>query len=180
MTRILLTLTVLAATVAAVAATGFASSGTQVVKVSTAAVQREAISDAPMCQLMEPGFNLAWRICTEPGHPGRHGYFTFRGKRVPIAAPTRTPAGHWAAGYLRPGGKTLLLQWFAECEVPFAFFVPARGGTPTLVTGGRDLSRARPSVAHGWQWDGKSAIIELITGCGKPHARSELRLVRAP
>jgi hypothetical protein len=123
---------------------------------------------------MEPGRNAGWFLCTK----GR-GSFWWRGHgRVPIAYPTGGPAGHWSAGSLY--GKTLLLEWRAECEVPYAFFVPFRGGTPRLVTGERKISvRAPASIAHGWT-DSGEAIIEVIPGCnqaGPDAPKTELRLV---
>jgi hypothetical protein len=61
--------------------------------------------------------------------------------------------------------------------VPYAFFVPARGGTPRLVTGER-MENAPASIAHGWTISGE-AIIEVIPNCSEatPHAQSELWLI---
>jgi hypothetical protein len=76
-------------------------------------------------------------------------------------------------------GDTLLVQWTAECEVPFAFFVPARGGTPRLVTGERSLRNAPASIAHGWTTSGQ-AIIETIPTCneaGPGKSESEIWLI---
>jgi hypothetical protein len=97
---------------------------------------------------------------------------------IPIAYPYEGPAGHWSGGFLSPDGRVLLAQWTAECEVPFAFFVPARGGRPRFVTGGRTIEAARPSIAHGWTLNGE-AIVEILPGCGEgdPRAATELWLV---
>jgi hypothetical protein len=147
--------------------------------VAAGAVGATAGADAgavERCHLMEPGFNSAYRLCVDHGPRGGHGRFTFRGRTIPIASPTTAPAGHWAAGFLSHDGRTLLLQWIAECEVPVAFFVPARGGTPRVVTGERDWANAPASVAHGWTWRGNKAIVEVLPGCSERGA-SKVRLI---
>lgn len=131
------------------------------------------------CAPMEPGRNDLFLLCRRPG-PGQHGGFRLRGRGpIEIALPTDSPAGHWSGGFLSPDGRMLLLQWTAECEVPFALFVPARGGTPRFVTGEPTMEEARPSIAHGWTLGGE-AIVELLPGCGQadPAAQTELVLVR--
>jgi hypothetical protein len=139
----------------------------------------EAIPQAraqPDCMPIEPGRNDRFLLCRRLGSRDR-GSFSFRGRgRIPIAYPNQGPAGHWSGGFLSPRGGTLLAQWTAECEVPFAFFVSARGGKLRLVTGERKLEDARPSIAHGWTRDG-DAIVELIPACGAPNARSEIWLI---
>jgi hypothetical protein len=126
------------------------------------------------CSPMEPGRNLRLLLCWRPNASDR-GSFWFRGRgRIPIRYPYQAPAGHWSGGFLY--GKTLLLQWTAECEVPYAFFVPFRGGTPRLVTGERKLTVRTPaSIAHGWTGDGE-AIIEVLPGCSEP-GESEFLLI---
>jgi len=50
--------------------------------------------------------------------------------------------------------------------VPFAFLVPAGGGTPRVVTGEAEWAKAPQSVADGWTEDGR-AIVEVSRGdCG--------------
>jgi hypothetical protein len=131
----------------------------------------------PRCALMEPGVNDRFMLC-RGSNPGDRGSFSFRGRGpIPISYPDKGPAGHWSGGFLSPGGHTLLLQWTAECEVPFAFFVPARGGTPHLVTGKRRLADARPSIAHGWTRS-REAIIEILSSCGGANSpRNEIWLI---
>jgi hypothetical protein len=74
--------------------------------------------------------------------------------------------GRWAAAFLSPDGRTLLLQWSAECEVPIAFVAPAGGGAPRVVSGQRDWTTAPESVAMGFGSDGR-AIIGFPRGvCG--------------
>jgi hypothetical protein len=129
------------------------------------------------CSLMEPGRNDRFLLCWRP-NTGRGG-FAFRGRgRIPIAYPYEGPAGHWSGGFLSPDGDTLLAQWTAECEVPYAFFVPVSGGTPRPVTGERSIEDASPSIAHGWTQSGE-AIIEVIPGCseGRPDAQTEIWLL---
>lgn len=128
------------------------------------------------CDLIEPGWNVAYALCRNPANPRDRGRFEFRDRRIPIDYPTTAPAGHWSDGFLSRDGKTLLLQWTAECEVPFAFFVPARGGTPRPVLGGARPEDWQPTIAHGWTLDG-DAIVEVVPGCGAPRARSKIRLI---
>jgi hypothetical protein len=94
--------------------------------------------------------------------------FVRDGKTLAIGKPSGAKIGHWAKAYLSPDGKTFLAQWSAECEVPFTFLVPARGGLPRVVTGEADWVKAPQSTADGWTEDGR-AIVEVTRGdCGKP------------
>ncbi len=127
------------------------------------------------CAPIEPGRNDRFLLCRGRG-PSARGSFSLRGRgRIPVAYPYEGPAGHWSGGFLSPDGRTLLAQWTAECEVPFAFFVPSRGGTPRFAMGERRVEDARPSIAHGWTRNGE-AIIEVISGCGSA-AATEIWLV---
>ena len=100
------------------------------------------------------------------------GRFMRDGTLLAISKPAGAKIGHWAKAYLSPDGKTFLAQWSAECEVPFAFLVPVRGGTPRVVTGEANWARAPMSVADGWTEDGR-AIVEVWQGdCGLPSHRS--------
>ena len=90
-----------------------------------------------------------------------------RVERVAVADPPGAVVGHWRWAALSPDGSTLLAQWSAECEVPFAFLVPATGGLPRLVTGESRLEDAPESEALGWTTDGEP-IVRLPKGiCGK-------------
>jgi hypothetical protein len=92
--------------------------------------------------------------------------FVRDGEALAIGKPPGAKAGHWAKAFLSPDGKTFLAEWSAECEVPTAFFVPARGGVPRLVTGEAKAAQAHPSQADGWSQDGR-AIVEVWRGdCG--------------
>ena len=125
-----------------------------------------AVPVSHRCALMEPGANDRFLLCRQT-KPRDRGSFAFRGRgTIPIAYPYEAESGHWSGGFLSPDGRTLLAQWTAECEVPFAFFVPARGGTPRLVTGEGSVERARPSIAHGWTRSGE-AIVEILAGCSE-------------
>jgi len=97
--------------------------------------------------------------------------FVRDGKTLAIRTPPGAKVGHWTKAYLSPDGKTFLAQWSAECEVPFTFLVPARGGVPRVVTGNADWTKAPQSTADGWTEDGR-AIVEITRGdCGKPSSR---------
>jgi hypothetical protein len=76
------------------------------------------------------------------------------------------PVGHWRRAFLSPDRTMLLAQWSAECEVPRAFFVPAAGGTPHVVSGERDWTKAPNSVALGWSSDGRAKVELLQQACG--------------
>jgi hypothetical protein len=92
--------------------------------------------------------------------------FVRDGKKLAIGEPPGAIVGHWSKAYLSPDGRTFLAQWSAECEVPFAFLVPARGGVPRVVTGEADWAKAPQSTADGWTGDGR-AIVEVWRGdCG--------------
>lgn len=94
--------------------------------------------------------NNRFLICRRHADPSDRGSFFGRGRGpIPIAYPSSGDAGHWSGAFVSPDGRTLLLQWIAECEVPFALFVDASGGTPRLVLGERRIEDARPSIAHG-------------------------------
>jgi hypothetical protein len=104
------------------------------------------------------------------------GRFVRDGKTLAIGKPPGAKVGHWAKAYLSPDGRTFLAQWSAECEVPFTFVVPARGGVPLVVTGEENWTTAPQSTADGWTEDGR-AIVELRRGdCGLP-AKATIYLV---
>jgi hypothetical protein len=97
--------------------------------------------------------------------------FVRDGEELAIGKPPGAKVGHWAKAFLSPDGKTFLAQWSAECEVPFAFLVPVRGGVPRVVTGEADWAKAPQSAADGWTEDGR-AIVEIWRGdCGLPSDR---------
>jgi len=75
--------------------------------------------------------------------------FRFAGRLIDVARPPGSPSGIWIDGFVAPDAKTLLVQWSAECETPYAFFVPTRGGVPRLVTGERSMKNAPISIADG-------------------------------
>ena len=76
--------------------------------------------------------------------------------------------GLWAWAAASPDGKTILAQFYSECEVPTAFFVAAAGGTPRAVTG--PYTHDDPpedSVALGWTSDGRAIVFfPAEPGCG--------------
>ena len=92
-------------------------------------------------------------------------------KALTIGKPPGAKVGHWAKAYLSPDGTTLLAQWSSECEVPYAFLAPVRGGALRLVTGEADWAKARPSVADGWTEDGRAIVEVWRTDCGVKGAR---------
>lgn len=83
--------------------------------------------------------------------------------------------GHWARGFRSPDGRTVLLQWSAECEVPIAFFL--RAGRLQAVSGERDWTKAPDSVALGWLRDGRAAVQLPRLGCGGSGGRAGIYAV---
>jgi hypothetical protein len=67
--------------------------------------------------------------------------------------------GHWDDAWLSPDGQTILGQWSSECEVRFAFLLPATGGRLRVVTGERDWRRSPESIARGWTPDGWARVV---------------------
>lgn len=147
---------------AAVACAGCGGVRTEV-ETRTVATTRTCarISESPivLCEFRTPRF--------------RTRFFVTRNARlVPLAVESPSPIGHWVTAYLSPDRKTLLAQWSAECEVPVAYFVPARGGTPRPVA-----AAGTESVAQGWAPDGR-AIVDFPKGaCGSGLDRPGLYLV---
>ena len=78
----------------------------------------------------------------------------------------RVVHGYWPDAWLSPDGRALLAQWSGECEIPTAFFVPARGGPMRPVTGERDWRKSPESVALGWMADGRARVRLLGGLCG--------------
>ena len=66
---------------------------------------------------------------------------------------------------MSPDGKTLLATWSTECENHYAFFIPAAGGKPRLVTGKLDWDSSPNSFGIGWAADGR-ARVGVAGGCG--------------
>ena len=115
-------------------------------------------------------------LCERPAAQGyTTAFYVRRGERLSalhIGKPPGSKFGHWVTAFLSPDRKTLLAQWSAECEVPIAYFVPARGGVPRALTEEND-----ESLAHGWTSDGR-AIVEFPHGpCGGGASRPGLYLV---
>jgi hypothetical protein len=107
-------------------------------------------------------------------------------RRIPIATPGPTPSvrdlvGHWAWAALSPNRKTILAHWSAECEVPFAFLIPASGGKPRVVTGESDWATSPESFALGWTEDGRAIVfIPRQPGCGSGVPEPGIYLFRSP
>ena len=89
-----------------------------------------------------------------------------RAGRVKRLVEPLSQVGHWEGASVSPDGGTLLVTWYAECEVPTALVVPVAGGTPRAVTGEADWTKAPESTALGWTNDGR-ALVHLHRGvCG--------------
>lgn len=131
---------------------------------------------SPRCDLLEPAWNFSYQLCQDPSSPSDRGRIEFRGRgRIPIDHPYAGPSGHWSDGFVSRDGKTLLLQWTGECEVPLAFFVPAAGGKPRLVTGERRVDQAPATIATGGL-PTAMRFVEVMPGCGE-RGNSELWLI---
>jgi hypothetical protein len=73
--------------------------------------------------------------------------------------------GIWSKVKVSPEGNTLLATWSTECENHYAFFIPAAGGKPRLVTGELDWESSPNSFGLGWSGDGR-ARVGVSGGCG--------------
>jgi len=93
------------------------------------------------------------------------------GERTVLVKPVGM-VGHWRSVAVSPDGRTLLLQWSAECEVPVAYFAPAAGGKARPVHR-RDVE----SVAQGWTLEGLARIRFPKDICGAGHERPGVSLV---
>jgi Tol biopolymer transport system component len=76
--------------------------------------------------------------------------------------------GSWQWAAASPDGRTILVQWSAECEIPMAFLVAVADGRPASVTGKYTRDDPPPnSTALGWSDDGRAIVfIPAETGCG--------------
>jgi hypothetical protein len=125
-----------------------------------------APSEFRSCQETSTGRSALIVLCQERKQ-GQHGVFLLDegGQRsaLPIAPPETASdsvlVGHWDWAALSPDGETLLAQWSAECEVPIAFFVPARGGKPRVVSVQDDWTTSPTSIALGWTTDGRAIVL---------------------
>jgi hypothetical protein len=140
------------------------------------------VPSGPSCQQIGEREDVAYELCWRP-NAREHGTFVVaEGDEravVPVQPPFR-PAGqplvgHWRQAALSPDGRWLLLEWSAECEVPFTFVVRSSGGAPRPSFGrARRWWDGQPSTAVGWL-DARTAIVETHSQCGGPESR---RLVR--
>lgn len=121
------------------------------------------------CRTVDADHDRSVFLCQERSRRG-HGAFIVRDangvRELPVSAPGPTATasdagrvGHWAWAALSPDGSMLLAQWSAECEIPIAFFVPAEGGEPRVVTGEDDWATSPTSVALGWTTDGRAIVL---------------------
>lgn len=141
-----------------------------------------SVPSGPTCKQFGESEAATYELCWNP-NARRPGTLVVAegGKRaiVPVEPPFR-PAGqpligHWREAVLSPNGRWLLLEWSAECEVPFTFVVRSSGGAVRPAFGrARRWWDGQPSTAVGWLNDG-TAIVETHSQCGGPQAR---RLVR--
>jgi hypothetical protein len=106
-------------------------------------------------------------ICGGPYSPKRDASVVYlRGRKVlgPVGKYGGAPSfvGHWSSVERSPDGRTLLLQWTAECEVPVAYFANAEGSRLRPV--GHDPSA--DTVALGWTATGDAVIAFPNGACG--------------
>ena len=92
--------------------------------------------------------------------------------------------GRWVGVYPAPGGRALLLQWSAECELPQAYLAGVSGGNLRPVA---DVASTQ-SVALGWTRRGRALVSVARGDCGRgaalvtyaidPAGGSRTRIVR--
>jgi hypothetical protein len=110
---------------------------------------------------------LPYVICGGPYARTRSGSVVYlNGRRLvgPVGKYGGAPTfvGHWASVERSPNGRTLLLQWSAECEVPVVYFANADGSH--LRTVARDPTVE--SEALGWARGGRALIAFPKGACG--------------
>lgn len=141
------------------------------------------VPSGPSCERFGTFAAAAYELCWRPNR-GEHGTFVVAegGARsvVPIATPFRLAGhpliGHWRTALLSPDGQWMLLEWSAECEVPFTFLVSSAGGEPRPAFGrARRWWDGQPSVAVGWA-DEVTAIVETFSDCGGKQAKRRVRV----
>lgn len=110
-------------------------------------------------------------ICGVPYADRRAASAVYLDGRRLVGAPGSV--GHWVSVKRSPDGRTLLLQWSAECESPVAYFADANGRRLRPVA--RDA--ATESVALGWAGDGRAVVSFPRGGCGGSHPQPGTYLV---
>jgi hypothetical protein len=80
--------------------------------------------------------------------------------------------GRWVAALPSPDRKTLLAQWLAECEIPFAYFVSTDSREPRPV-----VSALLESIVVGWSADGRARVFLPEGTCGTGATQPGLYLV---
>jgi hypothetical protein len=119
-------------------------------------------SDYRYCERLNKGWQVAMTLQVRRGDE----WETIA--REPAAAFKRHRShywGIWSKVKVSPDGKTLLATWSTECENHYAFFIPAAGGKPRLVTGKLDWDSSPNSFGIGWAHDGR-ARVGVGEGCG--------------
>jgi hypothetical protein len=107
-------------------------------------------------------------ICGGPYSPRRDASVVYLHGRK-LVGPTGkyggapTFVGHWRSVERSPDGRTLLLQWSGECEIPVAYFADADGSHLRTVAGDPTVE----SAALGWARDGRAVIAFPQGACGK-------------
>jgi hypothetical protein len=92
-----------------------------------------------------------------------HSIKTFAGGRAHVLVGAPGKVGHWAWAQFAPRGDTILAQWSAECETPFAFLI-VRGRMRPF--GGVTIRDAPESDALGWLRDGRAVVHFRVAACG--------------
>jgi hypothetical protein len=121
---------------------------------------------------------LPYVICGGPYSPRRDASVVYlHGRKLvgPVGKYGGAPTfvGHWRSVERSPDGRTLLLQWSAECETPVAYFADADGSHLRTVAG----NPAVESGAVGWARDGRAVIGYPQGVCGRARTPSGTYLV---
>lgn len=113
------------------------------------------------------------RLCLTETKRDLLSEFRVGGERLDVELPFPMVSGNvpgsWQWASVSPDGETILAQWSGECEVPNAFFVDARGGTPRPAAGPGSSQDpiSQPSEGLGWTTDGRAIIfVPEQPGCG--------------
>jgi hypothetical protein len=121
---------------------------------------------------------LPYVICGGPYSPKRDASVLYlHGRKLvgPVGRYGGAPyfIGHWRSAVPSPDGRTLLLQWSAECEIPVAYFANVDGSHLRPVA----ASSTVESGAVGWARDGRAVIAFPTSACARGRAQAGTYLV---
>lgn len=140
------------------------------------------VSTGEVCRVAARAAGVRYELCYRLSSGDHARLYALEGgerRKIAIDPPFRASGpliGHWEKALLSPDGRRFLLEWSAECEVPFTFVVGASGGEPQPVFGSRRAWwEATSSSAVGWH-DARTVVVEKRPDCGGRTPPERVRL----